>query len=429
MPIGFDNCEWGDFAWGDDPWDACLFQTPILANLIIYWDDDDSVERLGPKTCIRGERFPFGNSPAGHGLCWLLPEHMCVEDLDPCVGGTGDWHRLLSIVYDWLFGNDTITGFIDDIASFACIYDVDKAEEKYLDLLLLHLGFDLDIPLTENQKRKVIKLLVDLYRRKGTEPGIEEALLSLLGIPVEVFPKSGERLVDGFEAGEPTSTSLSDVDSSSDFVRISNIERFEIGETISFIDETAPHVTFEETEITSIVADRVYFDPQPLSGVIEAGAQVWCNRMCDQAATSTPSDHCSEIGPNVFDPNDPALYTFHVDIERTVKTVTLLQNGDTSVELSDVSFIVPGTVIRITDLVVPLQPPTLLTVIEVDEGTNTVTFDPVSLSEDIDIGADVLNVFTSEQLEVIRTVVNFAKSNHTHFFLTRDFSEALAEVI
>jgi hypothetical protein len=420
---------WGDHEWGPDPWGGCSILTPLLKGFILYWDDDESSGRLGPELCERGVRFPFENEPAGQALCWLVPEFMCNEDLDPSVGGTGDWHRLLAVIYDWLFGTPDITGLVDDVASWACIYDCHKAPDKFLDALLLHLGFNLKLPLTTAEKRKIIKLLVRLYGRKGSAPGIEEALLALLGIPAVVIPGAGLRFFEGFEAGEDVETTLTPVSTGVDFVRVTNPHKFEVGQTFTITDTTAPFFDFPDIEILSIIADRITFAPQTLGGVIEAGADVWCNRACDQVAKIGlgPGD-CAEIGIDVFNPQDPGLYTFHVDVQRTVATVTDLNDGDTSVEITDLDFIVPNARVRLTDLTAPLEPVTVVTVKTVDRDTNIITFDAVSLIETIEAGAAAINLFSAEEIELIRRVVEFARPSHTHFFITRDLGDALAEV-
>lgn len=419
------DCGWGDFAWGPDPWDACTFQTPSLNGFMLYWNDDDIDERLGPDLCRRGIRFPFKNEPPGQALCWLVPEFMCVEDLDPAFGGTGDWHRILAVIYDWLFGARNITGFVDDIASFTCIFDIDNAPDSFLDALLLHLGFNLKIPLEPDDKRRVLKLLVGLYKRKGTERGIEEALFILLGIPADILPATGVRITDGFEAGEDVSTTLTTVTPFSNTVRVSNPEKFEVGKTFTIVDGAPPYYEFPDLEILAIVADQIFFDPPGVAGPIEAGSAVWCNRFCDQVAKDGlgPGD-CAEIGPDGYDRQDPALYTFFVDIQRTVETVTALNDADQELELTDVTFIVAGSRVRVTGASTTVE----VLVLEVDEENKIIRFDPVSLVQSIDPGATAINLYNADEIELIKRVIEFSKTSHTHFQLTRDFAEYPVEV-
>lgn len=418
---------WGDHRWGPDPWGGSTILTPVLTGALLYWDDEEISERLGPDLCERGARFPFANTPPGHALCSLVPEFMCIEDLNQEFGGTGDWHRLLAILHDFLFGAPRLTGFVDDIASWICIFDVDRASDKFLNALLLHLGFTIKIPLTTSEKRKVIELLVDLYKRKGTDVGIVDALRILLGIQVEILPLTGTRF-NGLECGEDISRTLSDITAATNFVQVDNPQRFEIGKNLVVTDVTAPFFAFADTPILNIQADRIFFAVQALGGTIELGAQVFCDRFCDQIERDGFVGGCSELGPDVNDAQDPALYTFYVDIQRTVTTTTDLLDGGSQVELSDVEFVAVGTRLRITDQTAPLQPVIIPEILTVDQDTKIVTFEPVSLSETIESGALAINLFNSEEIALINEVIEFAKVAHTHHVLTRDRGDAAAEV-
>lgn len=68
-----------------------------------------------------------------------------------------------------------------DIENFTNIRNIDKAEEKYLDLLLYEVGWNLDIELTENYKRKILKLAIQIYKGKGIRKEIENVISLLIG--------------------------------------------------------------------------------------------------------------------------------------------------------------------------------------------------------------------------------------------------------
>jgi hypothetical protein len=121
---------------------------------------------------------------------------------------------------------------------------------------------------------------------------------------------------------------------------------------------------------------------------------------------------------------DPALYTFLVDIQRTVQTVADLEDGDRTVELTSVDFIIVGSRVRITGAV---ESP-IVDVIGVDTSTNEIEFEPISLQETIPAGVDAINLFTGEEIEVIDRIVKFAKVSHTHHKFTRDRGEDEVEV-
>jgi hypothetical protein len=65
---------------------------------------------------------------------------------------------------------------------------------------------------------------------------------------------------------------------------------------------------------------------------------------------------------------------------------------------------------------------------EVDRELKTISFDPISLSETIEAGAEAINLFNTEETALITRVVEFAKTTHTHFSLTRDGADDLVEV-
>lgn len=410
--------EWGS-DWGEN-WGGLVYAIPKVHSFILHWDDENDPGVLGPHLCRAALRPIFENDPPGHALCFLFPEYMCITDLNPDLGGTGDWHRLLAIIYDLLFGSRLMTGIMDDIASFICIIDPEDAPSKFLDALLLHYGFDIPLPLTDPQKRRILLALIELYRRKGTEIGIENALRIILEIETQILPLNG-RTFDFFECGEEASLTLTPVDSTSDYVEVQNPERFEVGPNLVIIDQSGGAVDFEDTPITAITSNRVFFAPQTLSGTIPVGAFVFCDRLCDQVEDETAEGGCAVLGPDGFDPTDTALWTFYVDIEKTVLTVTELEDGDTTLEVDDVTFIRVGGRVRIASTVT-------VTVRELDVDAKVLTFDPVSLSATIPIGSEVLNVFNAEELALISRIVDQFKPAHTHHVLTRDGGDAAAEV-
>lgn len=83
---------------------------------------------------------------------------------------------------------DTIDLLLCDIDRFSNIYDIDRAPEPFVDLILADLGnpfrFDLDL----NKKRRLAKILVDIYRLKGTKVGIIDAVAFFLGLEIDITP-------------------------------------------------------------------------------------------------------------------------------------------------------------------------------------------------------------------------------------------------
>lgn len=74
------------------------------------------------------------------------------------------------------------------IALFQEIVDPDTTPAQYLDIMLASLGNPFKkVFLTETQKRKLVKLLIPMYRQIGTARGIVNAVRFLTGIEVEIL--------------------------------------------------------------------------------------------------------------------------------------------------------------------------------------------------------------------------------------------------
>ncbi len=93
---------------------------------------------------------------------------------------TRDLLRLANIL------NEVIELLLFDIDQFADIIDIDRAPEQFVEVILEHLGnpfaFDLDL----NRQRKLALVLVPIYKLKGTEPGICNALRFFLALECEI---------------------------------------------------------------------------------------------------------------------------------------------------------------------------------------------------------------------------------------------------
>ena len=80
---------------------------------------------------------------------------------------------------------------------FADVFDIERAPEAFLDLILQDLGnpfpFDLDVL----AKRRLASVLVEMYRQKGTKAGIENALRFFLGVVTAITPFTATTLVLG----------------------------------------------------------------------------------------------------------------------------------------------------------------------------------------------------------------------------------------
>ncbi len=99
---------------------------------------------------------------------------------------------------------ETTDGERDQAAAFQEIVDPDTAPMPFVELLLASLGNPFkSVYLTDLQKRKLARLLIPMYRQKGTARGIINAVRFLLGIELEIEDPHG---VDGWEIGYAGST-------------------------------------------------------------------------------------------------------------------------------------------------------------------------------------------------------------------------------
>src|SRR5581483_8162437 len=76
---------------------------------------------------------------------------------------------------------------INSIESFATIFNFEKCDPRYLDHLLYQLGNPFDISgFSDNDKRKIISLLVQIYKQKGTKQGMINATRVLTNLDVDI---------------------------------------------------------------------------------------------------------------------------------------------------------------------------------------------------------------------------------------------------
>lgn len=93
-----------------------------------------------------------------------------------------------------------------EIKNFSDIVNIDKT--RIIDILLRNLGNPFPIQaMTEDQKRRLARTLIAIYRRKGTEAGIEQAILFFLSLVCEVVDFSDDDdvwILGESELGEDT---------------------------------------------------------------------------------------------------------------------------------------------------------------------------------------------------------------------------------
>lgn len=92
---------------------------------------------------------------------------------------------------------DVLDVLLYDIDRWTAILDLDTATEQFLDAMLFGLGNPFSFVLTENDKRRLLRVLVTIYRKKGLAEGIEETVLFFMGLTIEVLAAGAE----GWELG------------------------------------------------------------------------------------------------------------------------------------------------------------------------------------------------------------------------------------
>jgi phage tail-like protein len=105
-------------------------------------------------------------------LIRMLPE------LNRQMDQTGDLRKFMAVL------QDVLELLLGDIDRFADIFDLDRAPEPFLDLMLEDLGNPFAFDLDELQKRRLLSVLVEIYKQKGTAAGIRNAVRFFLGVDV-----------------------------------------------------------------------------------------------------------------------------------------------------------------------------------------------------------------------------------------------------
>jgi phage tail-like protein len=116
----------------------------------------------------------------------MLPRYNRREDT------TGDLRKLIACFQEVL---DLV---LTEIDRFSELFDLERAPEPFVDLMLADLGNPFEFVLNDLDKRRLASVLVELYRLKGTEKGIRNAARLFLGIELgTISTYTGSPLVLG----------------------------------------------------------------------------------------------------------------------------------------------------------------------------------------------------------------------------------------
>jgi phage tail-like protein len=105
----------------------------------------------------------------------MLPKHNRRSDT------TGDLARFIACL------QEVTDLLLADVDRFADIFDLERAPEPFLDLILRDLGNPFPFDLDTLAKRRLAAVLVEMYRQKGTAPGIRNAIRFFLGVDISAI--------------------------------------------------------------------------------------------------------------------------------------------------------------------------------------------------------------------------------------------------
>ena len=116
----------------------------------------------------------------------MLPRHNRRADT------TGDLARFIACL------QEVVDLLLAEIDRFPNLFDLERAPEPFLDLILQDLGNPFAFDLDTLAKRRLAAVLVEMYQQKGTAVGVRNAVRFFLGVDVEaITPLAGSALVLG----------------------------------------------------------------------------------------------------------------------------------------------------------------------------------------------------------------------------------------
>lgn len=105
----------------------------------------------------------------------MMPKHNRRDD------DTGDLFRFIACLQE---ATDLL---LADVDRWPDIFDLERAPEAFVDLILRDLGNPFPFELDGMGKRRLASVLVEMYRQKGTAKGIQNAIRFFLGIDISAI--------------------------------------------------------------------------------------------------------------------------------------------------------------------------------------------------------------------------------------------------
>ncbi len=131
--------------------------------------------------------FRPAQPPARRFELWqMLPKHNRRDDQ------TGDLWRFIACL------QEVTDLLLADCDRWPDIFDLERAPEGFLDLILQDLGNPFPFDLFTLGKRRLASVLVEMYRQKGTAKGIQNAVRFFLGVDIStISPFAADSLILG----------------------------------------------------------------------------------------------------------------------------------------------------------------------------------------------------------------------------------------
>ena len=169
-------------------------------------------------------------------LWQMLPKHNRRDDK------TGDLKKFIDCLQQ-------ITDLLlSDIDGLADIYNIERAPDTFLDLILYDLGNPFAFRLNTISKRRLASILVDMYKQKGTATGIRNTIRFFLNIDVEAVAAVLEGILTLGESELGVDFELGPSESFSRYAfdivagrRLNDTDRQQISEIVNYMKPAHTH--------------------------------------------------------------------------------------------------------------------------------------------------------------------------------------------